>query len=229
MNAYALTPNARLRRWSLPVLLIPLLGCFNPTFHLPVCSLHAPCDAIHSPAILKLLGTWQLSKGHRELSFAWDENGDCLARVTTSWDTAYAHVWSADVGEGALLDFFPMECPDELERHFAVWLPFHLVLRIPTLGDTIRLEALDCEWLDNLLTACPEVLATEVLIDPHDPGDDPLRVVTSSTRVLRDFLEAHWSDSEAWFEMFDDEFVRVLAGEDSAEVGGVPAEGGAAQ
>ncbi|MBD3237777.1 MAG: hypothetical protein GF330_13825 [Candidatus Eisenbacteria bacterium] len=229
MNARVSNPNARLRRWSLAVLLIPLAGCFNPTINLPVFSLHAPCDATHSRAISKLLGAWELSQGHRELRFAWDEEGYCLARVTTSSDTAYAHVWSADIGEGALLDFFPTEYPEELERHFAFWIPFHMVLRIPALGDTIRLEALDYVWLDSLLTARPEALATEVLIDPHDPGDDPLRVVTSSTQALRDFLEAHWSDSDAWFVMFDAPFVRVAAEADSAEAGGAPAEVGAAQ
>ena len=194
---------------ALFMVLLPTHGCIPVEIDLPVIALHPPSMDGSSEAAAKLMGTWQFDAGSGEMCFTTNHDGNCELRVVAPERTSFAYVLHEALGDGLLLDLFPTDYPDEFGGDFAVWLPAHIILRIPALGDTIELQALSYSWLDSLLLVHPEALESEQVLDPHKPRDEPLRVVTASGEALRAFIETHQTNPAAWYKLIDDPLIRV--------------------
>ena len=71
-------------------------------------------------------------------------------------------------------------------------MPVHTFLRLEIAGDTLRMAAMDPDWLKGLLKRDPSMLRHELL-----DGDGDL-LITASTPELQAFVVAHRDTEGAW-------------------------------
>ncbi len=98
------------------------------------------------------------------------------------------------IHDTAILDLYP-ENPDcaphaPLDLH----LPVHVIVKVTLHGDTMRLQALDPQWLEDLLEANPLGLA-------HAWTTEDDLVITAGTAELRRFIGDHLETPGAFTEI----------------------------
>jgi len=78
-------------------------------------------------------------------------------------------------------------------------IPSHFLLRVYQVEPTLRLAALNHDWLRTALDKEPKLIRHEMIGEK----DDRRVVLTAETAELQDFLLKHLDAEEAWQEPFD--------------------------
>jgi hypothetical protein len=149
-----------------------------------------------------LLGDWHKVAGENEPREQWKfeqegTNGYRLAYTEgTNSSTVQAHLFKLKTE--TFLDLFN---PAQVEVQPPP-IPAHFLLRVFQLKPTVRMAALDYDWLDKLLTSQPAALRHTVI--PADTSTSDTRVVlTADTAELQTFILKHLKTGEAWTNAFE--------------------------
>jgi hypothetical protein len=105
-----------------------------------------------------------------------------------------AHLFK--LGEDTFLDLFPLK-PDA--AGLPPPIPSHLLLRVVQLRPTLKMAALDHDWLMKLVQESPRTIA-HVLIRDGDQGDKYRVVLTAETSELQRFVRKQLTNTNAWQE-----------------------------
>jgi len=128
-------------------------------------------------------GVWTFTQAGRQSYEAVfvDENG-----VSASFD-----VHLARINDTVFLDLHADEWPDDgSEMLEMTLLPLHWFFRVDEIGDSLKISAMNEEWLADYLTDFPELVE-------HTVVDDRV-LLTDRTERLQAFISAQVHNAEAW-------------------------------
>lgn len=182
---------------------LALAGCFVPSVN----PLYTEKDLIFDPA---LVGIWGEAGSEQRQNFA-REGGK--AYIWTSQDKESTNVFRAhllQLGEHRFLDAVLARTSDEwkgIGRVSVVVRPAHLFFKVEMDKSTLRLRALDVDWVEKLLKENPKAIAHERLHEPDVREEDNRAMLTASTAELQKFILKSVGEAKAFTE--GDEWKRL--------------------
>jgi hypothetical protein len=78
-------------------------------------------------------------------------------------------------------------------------VPTHLLLRVFQIGPTVRMAALNHDWLKALLEKDPKMLLHKMIEEPNEQRV----VLTAETKEIQAFLNKHLTTEAAWKDTFE--------------------------
>ena len=180
-----------------------LAGCFVPSVN----PLYTEKDLIFDPA---LVGTWGEAGNEDRHIFA--REGE-QAYLLTSQDKESTNVFRAhllQLGKHRFLDVVLARTSDEwkgISRASVVVRPAHLFFKVEMDKSTLRLRALDVDWVEKLLKENPKAIAHERLHEPDVREEDNRAMLTASTAELQKFILKSVGEAKAFTE--GDEWKRL--------------------
>ncbi len=161
-----------------------LAGCLVPSVN----PLYTEKDLIFDPA---LVGAWGEAGSEDRNTFARDgEKG----YTWTSQDKESTNVFRAHLlklGEHRFLDAVLTATSDEwkgIGRASVVVRPVHLFFKVEMEKSTLRIRALNVEWVEKLLKDNPKVIAHERIHEPDVHEEHGRVMLTASTAELQKFV-----------------------------------------
>jgi hypothetical protein len=160
-----------------------LAGCVVPSLH----ALFTDEDLVFDP---NLIGTW--AKEGEEDTWTFQEGaGKAYKFIYTEKETPAefeAHLGRLD--KFLFLDTYPEEPEIENDLYKLHLIPAHIFFKIWVKDDTLRLAALDPDWLKNMIDQKKVNIA-------HERVEDSI-VLTASTKALQEFVLKYAEDAEAF-------------------------------
>ena len=142
-----------------------------------------------------LLGHWKNTKEADE-HWIFEPGADKSLKLTClsghETNLVAAHLFK--LGQDTFLDLFPLD-PDALG--FPPAIPSHFLLRVVQLQPTLKMSALDHDWLVKLVQERPGTIA-HVLHRSGEKGDQFRVVLTAETAKLQSFVRKQMKNAEAW-------------------------------
>ena len=142
-----------------------------------------------------LLGHWKNTKEADE-HWTFEPGADKSLKLTcisgNETNLVAAHLFK--LGQDTFLDLFPLD-PDA--QGFPPAIPSHFLLRVVQLQPTLKMSALDHDWLVKLVQERPGTIA-HVLHRYGDKGDQFRVVLTAETAKLQSFVRKQMKNAEAW-------------------------------
>lgn len=144
-----------------------------------------------------LVGTWTNAQESNQ-SWTFENAGEKVYRLT------YVENGKTNVARGNLfkingatfLDFVAWEQDSDI---MPPPIPSHFLLRVLQLNSTLRLAALNNDWLRTQLDTDPKIIGHAMLGEK----DDRRVVLTAETVELQAFLRKHLATDAAWQDPFD--------------------------
>jgi hypothetical protein len=166
-----------------------MAGCWQKSVH----PFYTTKDLVAEP---KLSGTWKEQKdGDEDNKMMWTFNDatalrfDLTIRKGDEKQEYDAHVFRL---EGArFLDIMS-------RNREASTLPMHHLFKLEEAGATLKIRALNTEWVQTWLRKNSNVLAHMTIVDPEhrDDREQDELVLTADTKALQSFLRMHLKDEE---------------------------------
>jgi hypothetical protein len=170
-------------------------GCFVPSVN----PLYTEKDLVFDPA---LAGTWGKADEDQRWIFARDGDKSYAWTVQEKDSTNVFRAHLLKLGEHRFFDAILVRTTDEakgLARICVVMRPAHLFFKVEITNSVLRLDALDCDWLEKLVKEDPHAVTHEWLHEPDNPpGEDGRVLLTASTAELQSFILKHASDPKAF-------------------------------
>jgi hypothetical protein len=170
-----------------------LAGCFVPSVN----PLYTEKDLVFDPT---LLGTWGKPDEQDRSIFTRDGNKAYMWQVCEKDGTNMFQAHLVQLREQRFLDAVLVRTSAKWEglgRPAVVVRPAHIFFKIQLANSTLRLKALDYEWMDKLLKENPKVLAHERIKEP-DNSEEGRVLITASTAALQRFFRKHAQDPKAF-------------------------------
>jgi hypothetical protein len=172
-----------------------LAGCFVPSVN----PLYTEKELVLDPT---LIGSW--GKTNEAGRWVFTSNG-AKAYTWTSQESEGTNVFRAhllQLGEHRFLDALLVRTTEKWEgigRASVVMRPAHLFFQVKMTNSTLRLSALNFEWLDTLLKANPQAVAHERIQEPDiDESEGGRVLLTASTAELQRFMLKYAADTNAF-------------------------------
>ncbi|MDZ7345081.1 MAG: hypothetical protein ONA90_11280 [candidate division KSB1 bacterium] len=160
-----------------------LAGCVVPSLH----PLFTEADLVFDP---NLIGTW--AKEGEENTWTFQKGGgkayDFIYTEKGTPAQFEAHLVRLD--KFLFLDTYPEEPDIDNDLYKLHLIPAHHFFRIWITGDTLRLAALDPDWLKNMIDQKKVNIA-------HERVEDTI-VLTAPTKALQEFVLKYAEDAEAF-------------------------------
>jgi len=176
---------------ALSSLALLLTGCLASSIY----PFYSEKDVTFEPA---LIGQWN-KVGDAQEKWVFEKKQDQAYSLTyTDGKKSYkmdAHLFR--LKDQLFFDLFNPELPEDLMPPPA---PTHLLLRVFQVKPTVRLAALDYDWLAKLIEKDPGA------IRHHSIGEDSKNaqiVLTADTPELQKFVLRHLKTEEAWKDPFE--------------------------
>ena len=174
--------------FSLAVVGLILTGCVVTSVH----PFYTQKDIISGKA---LIGKW---KDPKETNDHWvfePGSHDSLKLTIVSGDETNlisAHLFK--IGQDMFLDLFPLKpdapgCPPGI--------PSHMLLKVDQMQPTLKIAALNHDWLLKIVQQKPGTIS-HVLIQDPDKTENQRVVLTAETAKLQRFVQKRMKDPEAW-------------------------------
>ena len=164
---------------------LALTGCVV----MSVYPFYTPKDVVFEP---KLLGKWQ-----RDTNVRWlfEKEGTNSYRLTETKsgdkDKVYFTTLFA-LGKDRFMDLIQTKPEPD-----GIYLPPHIILRVLEIGPTLKLAAMDYNWLEKLLEKEPSAIR-HTRMGGGKEEDDGLIVLTVETKELQQFIRKHLNTEKAW-------------------------------
>jgi hypothetical protein len=174
--------------YVLPVLL--LAGCIVTS----ICPFYTAKDLAFEPA---LLGQWQDAKDEsNHWQFAPDGTNAYQITGISGQETNKIQGHFFKLEGQAFMDWFGTEGSCDA---FPPPIPSHIVLRVMQVTPTVRMAALDHDWLKKYLAENPKAIRHH-LIKEKENSDEAQVVLTADTPELQKFIVGLLTKPEAWQE-----------------------------
>ncbi|HEY2859830.1 MAG TPA: hypothetical protein VGJ21_15520 [Terracidiphilus sp.] len=170
-----------------------LTGCIVTSVH----PFYTAKDVTYDPA---LLGQWTNTQA-TDQRWTFEKQGENSYQLTYFSGTAgektnVVRACLFKVSGASFLDFIALDGPCEV---MPPPIPSHFVLRVYQVAPTLKMAALNNDWLRNVLDKDPKLIRHEMLGEK----DDRQVVLTAETAELQDFLRKHLQTDDAWKDPFD--------------------------
>jgi len=171
-----------------------LAGCFVPSVN----PLYTEKDLIFDPA---LVGTWGETNDDTRLVFTRDGEKTYKWTIHEKEGQSEFRAHLLRLGAHRFLDARVARMKGKWEgsewgRAASVLRPAHVFFKISLTNDTLRLDALDPDWLNKLLKKDTQAIAHERITEPDH--DDERILLTASTADLQRFILKHAGDTNAF-------------------------------
>ena len=163
--------------WMMAFVPFLLVGCFEVSVSLH--PIYTEEDLIFVP---ELLGTWYEGEPDDEtLSFSSDDHRSYDLVVPDDEGGTFAFsVHLIRIKGTMFLDLYPASDDEEL---FPYFMPVHNFFLVEQIEPTLKMRAMDDDWLESYLKEHPRSLRHEIV--------DEIIVLTASTKKLQAFLLKH--------------------------------------
>ncbi len=168
---------------TLLTILVCLAGCV-PSLH----PIYKPADLVEKPAIV---GTWTVEQEIWRFAAGADKRYD-VTYLDKDNKTGRFDGHLAMIGEQLFLDLFPKEPEIDAGEYYKIHLvPAHSFLRVDQVEPTLKMAAMNPEWIKKYLAEHPDAVK-------HDKSDDGDILLTADTAGLQAFLKACLPIKDAW-------------------------------
>ena len=149
-------------------------------------------DVAFDPA---LVGNWTNTTEEVEhWQFAAEKTNRYQLTYITKDHTNVMQATLFKLRDTSFLDLFSTEISEENQPPP---IPSHLLFRIVQTSPTLKMSAMDYDWLSKLLTQEPKAVRHHV-IQVSDDADKNRLVLTADTEELQKFVMKHLGTKEAW-------------------------------
>ena len=170
-----------------------LAGCLAVSIY----PFYSEKDVMFEPA---LLGQWVKVGDSRE-KWTFEKKGEQTFRLTyRDGEKSYAmdaHLFR--LKDQLFLDLFKPDMPEDL---MPPPVPTHLLLRVFQLKPSLRMAALDYDWLAKLIEKNPKAIRHYLVANGEDSKNAQI-VLTADTPELQKFILNHLKTDEAWKDAFE--------------------------
>lgn len=170
-----------------------LTGCLT----ISVYPFYSKKDLVFEPA---LVGSWIKTTDNKE-QWRFERKGEEAYRLNyTDGNKSYgmdAHLFR--LKEQLFLDLFNPNGPEDI---MPPPVPTHLLLRVFQTKPTLRMAAMDYDWLGKLLEKNPDAVRHH-LVMTDDKTENRQIVLTADTSELQKFIINNLKTEEAWKDPFE--------------------------